>query len=517
MKRAMKYRAITFLISSLFFFNSYSQADQKYIRLKTGIHFDSKVSGGSYTMAELAGIASSYGLDAIIVTDHDNMKVTYGISPFQNFLKFSIEENSISKYGIENYLQEIEQISKVYPDIIFIPGVEAVPFYYWEGSPFNMNLSLRNWHTHMLVFGLTGAEAYNNLPSIANGGLGHKKPSGDFMKYISENFIHFSMICLYLILFLLAAFSIVRKSYRRRDITHIQKKEYIYKFSWKALFITLIFGYILYSEFPFLPVKYDQYHGNQGAGPFQELIDYVSAKNGLTFWAHPEVAHTEMQPVKFPFLDQTIKIETEAYPQMVTETKNYTGFCIFWEGMQTIGCPGGLWDIALDEYCSGFRAKPVWAIGELDFEGSNDLSQVTATNTFIFAKEKSQAGVLEAIRAGRMYATRDFTGNRIVLDDFSAYDMRTERSAFIGETLLLSSPPVAIHLKIRSIENNSRPTTVYLYKNRDLVKTFRLQNVIDEWFVDEDRLEGSMCYYRILVGSRDYQTLATNPIFVRKY
>jgi histidinol phosphatase-like PHP family hydrolase len=126
MKRAVKYRAITFLISSLFLLNSYSQADQKYIRLKTGIHFDSKVSGGSYTIAELASIANSYGLDAIIITDHDNMKVTYGISPFQNFLKFSIEENSISKYGIENYLQEIEQISKVYPDIIFIPGVDPL-------------------------------------------------------------------------------------------------------------------------------------------------------------------------------------------------------------------------------------------------------------------------------------------------------------------------------------------------------------------------------------------------------
>ncbi len=513
----MKHWAITLLITFTSFFNSYSQVSRDYYRLKTGIHFDSKVSGGSYTISELAGIANSYGLDAAIITDHDNMKISYGISPFQNFLKFSIQENSISKYGIEKYLQEIEQINKVYTNIILIPGVEAVPFYFWEGSPLYTNLTLRNWHTHLLVFGFNSIDAYKNLPSIPNGGLGYKKPSGDIMKYVSANFMYFSMIALYMILFLIAAFSIIRRSYRRRDIAHVRKRRHRYRFSWKALFLTLILAYVLFTEFPFLPLKYDQYHGDPGGGPFQELINYVEDNNGMIFWAHPEVHHSEVRPIKLPFLSQTIKIETDSYPHMITETKNYTGFCIFWEGMKSIGRPGGLWDMVLDEYCSGIRTKPVWAIGELDFEETNDLAQVAATNTFIFAKERSKAGIFEAIRAGRMYATRDYTGNRIVLDDFSAYDMRTERNAFIGETLLLSSPPVAIHIKIRSIEKNSRPTTVYLFKNKDLVKTFRLRNMVDEWYVDEDRLSTSMCYYRILVGSRDYQTLATNPIFIRKY
>ncbi|MBU4445460.1 MAG: hypothetical protein L6422_06950 [Candidatus Marinimicrobia bacterium] len=127
----MKHWTTILLIIFASFFNSYSQVSRDYYRLKTGIHFDSKVSGGSYTISELAGIANSYGLDAAIITDHDNMKVSYGISPFQNFLKFSIQENSISKYGIEKYLQEIEQINKVYTNIILIPGVEAVPFYFW--------------------------------------------------------------------------------------------------------------------------------------------------------------------------------------------------------------------------------------------------------------------------------------------------------------------------------------------------------------------------------------------------
>ena len=494
-----------------------SQNIRNYHLLKVGLHFDSKVSGGKYTMAELAGFANSYGLDAAIITDHDNMKVTYGISPFTKFLKFSIQENSIANYGVEKYLQEILQTNQVYSNIVFIPGVEAVPYYFWQGSPLYSNLILKNWHTHLLVFGLPNVEAYKQLPSLANRGLGYQKPEGELMQYIAKHFSYFSLIALYLILFLISIFSIIRRSRRRRDIAHITHRRHRYHFSWKALLFTLLFGYILYSEYPFLPLKYDQYHGNPGSGPFQELINYVNANQGMIFWAHPEVAHTEMRPLKIPLLKQTIKIETEAYPKMITETKDYTGFCIFWEGMKTVGLPGGLWDIVLDEYCTGIRKKPVWAIGELDFEESNELTEVSATNTFVFTTEKSQNAILEAIRSGRMYTTRNHFGDHVILEDFSVYDPHTNRSAFIGETLLMPRPPVGIHVKIRSLEVNPRPTTVFLYRNTELIKTFPLQNQVDDYYLDQEPFTNSMNYYRILVGSRDFQSLATNPVFVKRY
>jgi len=286
----MRYWIITLLTALLPFTGVHAQNSRNYHRLKTGIHFDSQVSGGKYTMGELAGIANSYGLDAAIITDHDNMKVSYGISPFQKFLKLSIQENSISRYGVENYLQEIDQINRIFPDIIFIPGVEAVPYYFWEGSPMYNNLTLRNWHTHLLVFGFNSVDAFKNLPSIPNGGLGYKKPSGDIMKYVTTNFMYFSMVALYIILFLITFFSIIKRSRRRHDIAHVaRRRRKKYRFSWKAFFLTLIFAYVLYTEFPFLPDQYDQYHKNQGAGPFQELINYVNQNNGLIYYAHPEV------------------------------------------------------------------------------------------------------------------------------------------------------------------------------------------------------------------------------------
>ncbi|MFA5729242.1 MAG: hypothetical protein WC957_07420, partial [Candidatus Neomarinimicrobiota bacterium] len=165
--------------------------------------------------------------------------------------------------------------------------------------------------------------------------------------------------------------------------------------------------------------------------------------------------------------------------------------------------------------CLGIRSKPIWAVGELDFEESNVLSNVSETLTFLFVKERSRAGVYEAMRAGRMYATRGFTGNKIVLDDFSVYDMHTGLSAFIGETLNHMHPPVAIHIRMRALTRLSKPETILLYRNKELIKKFTLNAVLDEWFVDESPVPDKMYYYRIYAGET-WPTLASNPIFVSK-
>ncbi|RKY48748.1 MAG: hypothetical protein DRP91_05435, partial [Candidatus Neomarinimicrobiota bacterium] len=59
------------------------KGNETYYLLKAGIHFDSKVSGGKYTLEELARIISKEKLDVAIITDHDNMEVSYGIKPFE--------------------------------------------------------------------------------------------------------------------------------------------------------------------------------------------------------------------------------------------------------------------------------------------------------------------------------------------------------------------------------------------------------------------------------------------------
>lgn len=493
----------------------FALAKQGYILLRTGLHFDSQVSGGKYSLPELANIIVRNRLDVGIITDHDNMKVSYGIRPFENFLKFSIEENSIRKYGADKYINEIKALNAMYPDLVLIPGIEAVPYYRWEGSPMLENMTLKDWHTHLLVFGFENPKIFEKIPSVANGNIGYKKPTGKIIKYVAENFTHFGLIALYFLLFLVSFTFTFRRKYKLVDIAHIQRHHHRFGFSLPAFIITILFGLMLYLQYPFLPRKYTPYEHEAGSGPYQELIDYVNKYNGLVFWAHPEVTHNENRPANIPLLSQTITISTEAYPQRITETRDYTGFAIFWEGMKIIGKPGGLWDMVLEEYCTGLRKKPAWTIGELDFEESNVLTNVSETLTFLFAKERSRQGVYEAMRAGRMYTTRGFTGNKMVVDDFSAYDMHTGRSAFIGETLTRMQPPVAIHVRMRALTQLDKPETILLYRNKELIKKFSLNTVLDEWFVDESPVKDKMYYYRIY-GGETWPTLVSNPIFVSK-
>jgi len=501
-------------VVALLFSHSLSQTPQKYLLLKAGLHFDSNVSGGKYSPAELADIIDRNGLDVGIITDHDNMKVTYGIRPFEQFLKFSIEENSVKKHGFERYIGEINALDQMYKNLILIPGIEAVPYYQWSGSPMLENLKLKNWHTHLLVFGIDDPAILKNIPSVANG-LGYKRPSGQIMKYISENFMHFGLIALYFMLFLIALLFIIRRKRDLVDIGRIRHHRRRYRFSFLALVIAAILGLILYQQYPWLPPRYTPYDAEPGIGPFQVLIDYVNANKGLVFWAHPEVAHDEKRPVNIPLLSQTISISTEAYPHHISDAQNYTGFAIFWEGMKVVGKPGGLWDMVLNEFCNGIRTKPVWAVGELDFEEANELSNVTETSTFIFARERTRAAVYEAMRAGRMYTTRGHFGNKAVLEDFSVYDMYSGRTAFIGETLPNVTPPVAIHVRIRPLVKLEINDAVLLYRNRELIKKFRFTGALDEWFVDEEKVPAKMYYYRIFLGE-NWPTLASNPIFVSK-
>jgi len=497
------------LFLTLFYhFKLYATDASYYTRLKAGIHFDSQVSGGSYSLGQLAAIIARTNLDVAIITDHDNMKVSYGLRPFQDVLKYSIEENSIAKYGVEKYLQEIDRLDNYYKNVILIAGIEAVPYYFWEGDPLYENLTLRNWHRHLLVFGMPDVEAYKNLPSIPNG-LGYEVPtSHNIIKYFAKYLSHFFLILLVLIFFLISLFMIRRK--RHPTERHRRK----YRFSFLALILAVIFALILKSKFPFLPKKYNQYEGNQEPGPYQTLIDYVDQHGGMTFWAHPEVNHHETRKVNVPLLKQEISITTDAYPHLVSQTYNHNGFAIFWEGLKTVGKPGGLWDMTLREYCQGIRQKPVWAIGELDFEESNNLDLINETSTFLFVKEATRAGVLEAMRSGRMYATRGYLGDELLLNDFSVWDIYSEKAAFIGETLNLSPmAPVVIHINMHTV-NRHQTHMVKLYRNEHLIRQINFSGSIDEW-IEDNNAPDEMCYYRIYVG-RSFTNLVTNPIFVKR-
>ena len=365
----LKFNILILLLFALFPNTGLSQED--YIKLRVAIHCDSKISVGKYTIDELVSILDEQKLDAAFITDHDNMAAEYGIFPFQNILKYRYQRPSIHTYGFKNYLERIKYLDNLYPNLGFYPGIEAVPFYHWEGSLIQQNICLKNWHRHLLVLGMNNSTDFKKLPSILNKQYGSFSINKIIWGLI---FLSGSMFCIFKFFYFrnrIKNFSkkrhgidiiqnkvdVINKkrsikkaskggiklpySYRVSEKTKTQKKKlYFYRLLIVCGFIICIIGFL--DNIPFRELKYSSYHKDYGIGPYQDLIDYVTHKGGLVFWAHPEVSNKTSL--------WKIKIETPSYAHLLMKAKNYTGFAIFWEGMKQVGRIGGIWDIILNQY-----------------------------------------------------------------------------------------------------------------------------------------------------------------------
>ncbi|MFZ5517030.1 MAG: hypothetical protein ACOY90_10355 [Candidatus Zhuqueibacterota bacterium] len=512
---------------------SLCQAGDGYIRLNAAIHCDTQISGGKHSPETMAEFFSAQKLDAAFITDHDHVSAEYGIFPFRNALKYRHHRPSIHTLGAARYLDTIRAIDQQTPGVIIFPGIEAVPFYHWEGSFVSNNLRLKNWHRHVLVLGLNRAGDVDALPSPLNNRFGPysgvkiiigvagliglivalgcfvrmhrankaKASAGTALRVVNHraypNFItpqgqvksHFRDELPY-------SFRIVKRQQPgdgRRKWAGI-----VLKISMVGCVLAVLAGY------PWKATKYSLYSGDYGAGPYQDLIDYVNEKQGLTFWAHPE-AHYHSS-------EWSIDVETLPYPELLLQTFNYTGFAIFWEGMHHVGRPGGIWDMVLNQYCLGKRDRPVWAIGELDFEEQDDPRMLRETLTPVWAKERSAAAIMDALGAGRMYATRNFAADFIHLETFALSDANAGCVAISGQEYSGAFPP-----EIRISLTLTQPGTYHLelIRNGQAIRRFE-PNGQGNWtiaFRDGDIPAGRKSYYRFLIYRNNWAVLASNPIF----
>jgi hypothetical protein len=257
---------------------------------------------------------------------------------------------------------------------------------------------------------------------------------------------------------------------------------------------------------------FNQYDGPQGYAPYQALIDYVNAKGGLTFWAHPEARESHSI--------NKIQVKTPAYPECVKATTNYTGFGVFGEGYQKIGLPNGIWDEVLKEYADGRRNQPAWAIGETDDYGDKDLSRLV---TVFLLKEKTYKSALDALKTGRIYTVLKAAElPPLMLDDFCIYNTARPDIAYSGDELTVSSTP-NIRIKI-SFKNSSgdskRPAkikaTLKVIRQGALIKEINQALPITLNFKDDYKAQpGERIYYRLEVTDEKNGRLISNPIFVR--
>ncbi|MBI5326772.1 MAG: hypothetical protein HZB80_00510 [Deltaproteobacteria bacterium] len=461
------------------------------------IHLDSSISSAPLLPEEIVKRVNDAGLKVAIFSDKDTNKVEYGLFPLRNLLKISKELMSISRYGAGQYIEHINGMAQQHPDMVILPGTETTTFYYWDGSIWDSirngsifsvdpGLKIKNFHKNILVIGLEKAGDYENLPSVSN-----KKPRS------------WSIACiLNLWPLLLIVFGLKRFFYRKTypyvvDIKSVKNAKKKVRVS--SLIFTGLGVVFLISNFPFCNPKFDQYHGDKGSAPYQDLIDYVNSKGGLTFWSAPDVttANYKMGPVTF---------ETPPYYHELLNTRDYTGFAVFAEGMKNSGIPGGVWDQVLIEYINGKRKKPVWAIGELDYEEGDWMGE---TQTVFMVRDNTKEDILSSLRTGRVYAVignSKFT--KPVLEQFQIWDELKQKWVEMGETAAVKGT-TRIRIKLTIPPDTGGSHVLKVISEGEVVKSFNINGSLEETIEADYQKKDGMTYYRLDLDSR----LISNPIF----
>ena len=299
---------------------------EEFTQASAAIQISSTVSDGKYSIPEIITIAKKNNIQIVILADYDLARWEYGLWPLRNVIKKTREENSVFKYGIRRYLHEIENIQKTSPDLILIPGLESAPFYYWQGSPFNNSLTLKNWHKHILVMGLEKLEDYENLPIIGN-------KQALRLPFKFKNI--FALLWPGLIL-AIGLFCVRKRKFNYQDSSGRCLGPFCKRWQLCGFFLMSIGLLFLANSYPFCDFKFDQYKGNLGIMPYQNFIDYVKQHGGLTFWVHPEAENISK-------IDG-VSIETREHTHNLIQAHGYTGFAVFYEGYNKVGIPTGLWD-----------------------------------------------------------------------------------------------------------------------------------------------------------------------------
>jgi len=416
------------------------------------------------------------------VTDHDRVAMQYGLPPFRNLIKWTVERPSVLKQGAASYLDEVARLNASQSAVLVVPGVQSSPFYHWSGNPLSGSLTAHNYHKELLLIGMARAEDYGELPQLHNGFATRALPANfpAIAAFAAAGAIGFG-------LFFFAAG----------------------RLKWGGLVVGIIGILAAADQHLFRSSRFDPYHGDQGIAPFQEVIDHTRSRGGLVFWAHPESNHAVQGVAVGP-----ITLVTGHYAEDLAAAKGYTGFAALYGDTSTITAPGGLWDRILNSYCRGERAEPVWGIAEADFHDEQNGSEIDAFQTAVQASDKTAAAVLDALSRGRCYAVQKGRGYRLVLDRFEVRHLQSGGAASSGSEISIQGPAV---VSVRISASDGRPYQVKLVMVRGGTVLPGIEGTtplrID--FADDADWTGRS-FYRLEAQGEGDSRLLSNPIFVKR-
>lgn len=450
----------------------------------------SQFSSGSHDIEELVVMARERDVDVIVLTDHDQVSLSYGLPPFPNLFSWTVSRRSVVKEGAQKYLDAVNRADEASPHVILIPGLETAPFYYWGGGLREGRLTAHDWRKHIHVIGLDRAEDIENLPTLSRG--------------FSARYF-FRLLPPFMVFVGVALLSVVMIFWG--DTVGLVGK---------ILLMVAVLGAI--DAHPFRLSPFDPSHGPKGSEPYQELIDYVDEKGGMTFWAHLEAKYgaretlplSKVAGISLPQLEMA----TGVHPFSLLHTAGYTGFESLYGDTFHAADPGKEWDRALLQYVEGVRERPAWGLCGLDFhrEGMNGWSWLDRGQTVFLVAEKTRTAVLDAMRSGRMYAVYQGGAGKLVLDEFTLSSPVSGESRVSGETLNARGETMGIKIAVSLTGGSGVPIRLALIDSGKVLNTIEGEAPLHmERNVFPPRSHG---YIRLEVSSPSHR-LISNPIFYR--
>ena len=166
---------------------------------------------------------------------------------------------------------------------------------------------------------------------------------------------------------------------------------------------------------------------------------------------------------------------------------------------------GGTWDEEPSLYLKGRRAKPCWAIAELDYR---DPAQTRIDSAQIVLDSRSRAprDILDALRSGHFYSIQ-MSDHAIALRRFSLSS--GGKSAGSGETLVGASPP-RLDVELAYEDGASGEANLEIIRDGEAVKKEDVK-IPGSWSYPFDA-SASKSFFRIIVRQGN-NILISNPIF----
>lgn len=484
---------LSFLIAASCLPGSFAraQASDDRQQLLAAVHVHSTASTGEMTVEALADRSEQLGLDVLVLTDNFSLRYEYGLWPLPGLLKQRVSFPSVLEYGIERYLDEIAAAQSRHPKLVILPGVEVAPYYYWTGSLWGQTLTMHDAQRNLLVFGLSKPEDYRSIPASGNPG----SYTFDWRGLVNGA----PMLLVLPAVWLWRPF---RQGGAQRSLRRI------------IACVLIVFAVALEANaWPLSQPAFSSYDDRLGYRPYQALIDDVRGKGGLVFWSMTE-ARDFHEYAAGPLGAVTVK--TDAHPESMLQTTGYTGFGGLYQDERTIIKPGDLWDRLLLLPAHEQRSTPV-LIGELAFHGLSDAGKdLDRLVTGLWVKERTVAGVLEALQSGHTYAVGD-NGHHVQLrlDEFRVLCQGGTKSASVGDRLDIGGAgDVMVRLSVTASDRGRHPVKVRVIRSGLVLAQLTGETPFRvDWPDTTVPSEEQMTYRVEVTGSGE---LLSNPIFVGK-